>query len=152
MRIAALGIISTIAFTIVLPARLSPERTITDAELGGLFLCVVCIVVIILSDRIVSLDFSKNQLRIKLSDMRQELEETVKEVQEALEGDADPPSSASLAPSSSTDIDEGLSEAQEKLKRVKEPNSKDDPIKEAQEIADSMRMLREIAKRYKEKK
>ncbi len=107
------------------------------------FLGTAGIIVVLLSERIVSLNLSKGELRLQLSELRKDVGQTITEFRTELEKKPVTPDDSTQA------IKDRLTQAEKKVKDQPEKNDVKDMLQEARAIGQAMSMLREIMNEYR---
>lgn len=158
LKALAILIFAVIAIMMCMPIASGKATEFSLQQLGVIFLCVSGVIIVILSDRIVSLKFSKDKLNIKLAEIKDSVNETITEVEHlSTRTTPPPPVSAAAVPESTASAKKDSEDAGDRLKQarqlVSQPVSSDrmeDMLKDAENIGLAMRMLRKVISTYEQ--
>lgn len=153
LRVLAIVVLAGIALIMCYPLVANPNLQINAAQVTVITLSIFGIIIIILADRIVSLNISKNKLSITLSELKNNVKETIEYMREDLQEASPPPD---VTPTSQAEHQEQQKKIEKKIEDVetvvlkgKSGKSVEELMEGAKDMGEVMGMLREIMKSYR---
>ncbi|MDP8229860.1 MAG: hypothetical protein P9L93_02020 [Candidatus Gorgyraea atricola] len=153
LKALAIAIFGSIAIIMCLPLIQYRGAMMGSQQVAIITLAIFGIIIVILSDRITSLNISKDKLNITLAELKKNVKETIDFVRSDLKEVSSSSSSSASSSSSSEDISniqKKLSEVESLMDTKAEKESAQELFQDATNIGQAMGMLQEIMKSYKE--
>lgn len=133
LKATAIIVFGVIAGMTLFPYASGSRIRLDEPQIFIIVACVIGVVIIVMSDRITSLKIERGALDIKLATIKEQLNDTIKEVKLVMP---------------EKEQQEKIKQAESMVNKKEEENG-DDLLKEAEDIGKAMRMLREIMASYK---
>lgn len=149
LKALALVVLAAIALIMCYPLVANPDLQIGAAQVTVITLSIFGIVVIILADRIVSLNVSKDKLSITLSELKKNVKETIEDVREDLQEVSPRPDVTPTLEAEYQELEKKIVNVETVVSKEKGGESVEDLMEEANEIGEAMGTLREIMKSYR---
>ena len=131
LKAIAIIVFGVIAVMTLFPYANGNTFRIEEEQIYIIVACAIGIAVVVMSDRITSLKIEKGALDIKLTDIKEELNDTIQQVK------------------TSMPEHKGKMQQAEKLISKKQDSNDSDLLEEADDIGKAMKMLREVMASYK---
>lgn len=149
LRVLAIMVLAGIAFIMCYPLVANPDLTISAAQVSVITLSIFGIIIIILADRIVSLNVSKDKLNITLSKLKKDVKETIEDVREDLQEASPPPDESSESQAEYIKLQNKMKDVETIVSKEKGSESVEELMEDANDIGEAMGTLREIMKSYR---
>ena len=140
LKVLAIVVLAAIALIMGYPLVADPNLQFSASQATVITLSIFGIIIIILADRIVSLNVSKDKLNITLSELKKDVKETIEYVREDLQ---------EASPRPDVELEKKLKDVETVVSKEKGGESVEELVENAKDIGEAMGTLREIMKSYK---
>ena len=148
LKALAIMVFAGIALIMCYPLVAYPNSQIGAPQVTVITLSMFGIIIVILADRIVSLNVSKDKLNITLSGLKENFQETIEYVREDLQEALAPPDVAPAVKTEIHGLQEQVNDLETVVSREKNGESVEEMLENAKKMGEAMGMLREIMKNY----
>lgn len=149
LRVLAIVVLAGIALIMCYPLVANPNLQISVAQVSVITLSIFGIIIIILADRIVSLNVSKDKLNITLSELKKDVKGTIEYVREDLQEASPPPDVTPKLQAEYQELQNKMKDVETVVSKEKGGKSVEELMEDAKDIGEAMGTLREIMKSYR---